>query len=473
MAETSANASLSAPTGPAGAPTSELPLTSEPKTAPVFKPVWDLPWPAELLGCIQTTEGDWKARNMAKPSFPDDLAATRAFLATVPSKSQNSYLAELERLLYWVYYIHKKPISSFVLDDRLAFENFLRDPQPTEFWCIDHPIGNTTRYSPAWRPFQMRAVPAAGVDPERRRLLAPGDDVKWIDPASGRARDNPGLSEPSIARATRIICQFMGWLRRSGYLRRDPWWISNRSRNWPKGFARPQEKHRLKRLPLAPMRADDWRYVVRALDETKEVTGAAARRWLRLRCLMYWTFYVNPTPMALSEAMDSDISWFTDGDSTVGIWRTIIRRHDGIQPLWLPLNEVMAKSYMEWKAACGYHSVNALRLSSLPVFQRLTDPPDGKLTRHQIHNLQKRMLKAGAAYARTVANDPDASDRLQRAVDSRLRHLVPTLEGRIQRAREYTAEVGRFTLGHANAYLFADSPWPKEPIKFEDCLTLP
>lgn len=466
MAGTSVDGNLSEPSGPglthAGAP-----------DTPGFRPAWDLSWPAELLGGIQTTEVVWKARNVPKPSFTNDLAAAKAFLATVPSKSQNSYLAELERLLYWVYYIHKKPVSSFTLEDRLAFENFLRNPQPTEFWCLDHPIGNTTRYSPAWRPFQMRAVPASDVDPERRRLLAPGDDVKWIDPASGRARDNPGLSEPSIVRATRIICQFLGWLRRAAYLQRNPWWISKRSRDWPQGIARPQVGHRLKRLDVAPMRADDWRYVVRALDETKKNVGAAGRRWLRLRCLMYWTFYINPIPMALAEAMDSDINWFSDGDSTIGIWRTIVRRHDGFQPLWIPLNEIMAKSYLEWKLVCGFHSIPALRLSSLPVFQRVTDPPDGTLTRNQIHNLQKRMLKAGSVYARTVANDPDAADRLQRAVDSRLRHLVPTIEGRLQRAREDATMFGRITVEHANAYVYADSPWPKEPIKFEDCLNLP
>lgn len=472
MAETSADGYIGEPVGLEAGPTSTLAKAGAP-SAPRFKPAWDLNWPAELRGRIQTTEVYWRILNVAKPSFEDDLAAAKAFLATVPSKSQAYYLAELERLFYWVYYVHKIPLSSFELKDRLAFEYFLRDPQPTEFWCLDRTIGNTTRYGPTWRPFKTRAVPASEVDPERRRQLAPGDDVKWVDPVSGRARDNPGLSEPSIVRATRVICQFMGWLRNIGYLQRNPWWISNQSRDWPDGIARPQSRHRLKRIGLEPMRADDWQYVVRALAEAKEATGAAGRRWLRLRCLMYWTFYINPTPMALAEAMDSDINWFTDGDSTVGIWRTIARRKDGMEPLWIPLNDVMAKSYMEWKSACGFHSINALRLSALPVFQRVTKPPEGALTRNQVHKLQKRMLEAGSAYARKIANDPDSADRLQRAIDSRLRHLVPTVEGRLQRAREDTAAFGRITVGHANSYLFADSSWPKEPITFADCLTLP
>lgn len=59
-----------------------------------FKPVWDLHWPAELRGRIQTTEVFWKSLNVAKPSFEDDLAAAKAF---IPS-SQNPWLRALEVL---------------------------------------------------------------------------------------------------------------------------------------------------------------------------------------------------------------------------------------------------------------------------------------------------------------------------------------------------------------------------------------
>ena len=424
-------------------------------------------WPRNLLGRPQESDDDpdWAPRPKPPVTMANDLKAIKAYLASAPAKSREAYRAELERLLYWIYYTHKTPLSSFKVKDREAFEAFLRDPQPTEFWCASEPPGNIARYSPKWRPFMMRAIPASEVAVADRKVWAPGDGVLWIDPASGRARDNPGISEVSVAKAVSVVRGLMGWLVDQGYLGYNTW--DARS---PRRRRGRRHGHRLKDGETDLLQWSDWQYVISAHDQARVGVGKDARSWLRLQCLLNWTVYLDPVPTALANAMDADIDWFTDGTDTVGIWRTVTQSHMGLEPIWLPLHESMVTSYLAWKAECGFLSLQSLKESRLPVFQRLSDPPDGAMTSHQLHNLQKQLMKAGADYARTVANDQEAALRLYRAVDSRLRHTVPNAEGRLHLIRMSTARRGRISLGQADKYLFADQTVPAYSISIQDCL---
>lgn len=64
-----------------------------------------------------------------------------------------TYQKEVERLLLWCVYQHKKPLSGL---DRADFENyfnFLSNPQPAKFWCALSGGRGNKRGTKNWKPF--------------------------------------------------------------------------------------------------------------------------------------------------------------------------------------------------------------------------------------------------------------------------------------------------------------------------------
>ena len=68
-----------------------------------------------------------------------------------------AYRKEAERFLAWAVVERGKALSSLVHEDCIAYRDFLADPQPAARWC--GPM--TSRFSPAWRPFQGPLAPAS------------------------------------------------------------------------------------------------------------------------------------------------------------------------------------------------------------------------------------------------------------------------------------------------------------------------
>lgn len=81
----------------------------------------------------------------------NDYEAIAAWLSrwTDSPNTHRAYRKEAERLLAWAIVERGKALSSLMVEDCIAYRDFLLDPQPRERWC--GPM--VARFSPAWRPF--------------------------------------------------------------------------------------------------------------------------------------------------------------------------------------------------------------------------------------------------------------------------------------------------------------------------------
>lgn len=82
----------------------------------------------------------------------NDWSAIQCWLREFEGSEQTwrSYRKEAERLLLWSLTRLNKPISSMTREDFQAYQQFLANPQPTDYWCGPR----AERYSDEWRPFQ-------------------------------------------------------------------------------------------------------------------------------------------------------------------------------------------------------------------------------------------------------------------------------------------------------------------------------
>jgi site-specific recombinase XerD len=80
-----------------------------------------------------------------------DLEAVNAWLARHETQTTTrAYRKEVERLIVWAILERRKPLSSLMQEDAVAYRAFLRSPAPRDRW-----IGPARpRSSPDWRPFQ-------------------------------------------------------------------------------------------------------------------------------------------------------------------------------------------------------------------------------------------------------------------------------------------------------------------------------
>lgn len=87
--------------------------------------------------CQIQASDDWKAIQCWLTEF-DDSPHTR-----------RKYCTEAERLLLWSIRQQRKPISGLLREDFQAYQRFLANPLPANYWCGP----KAPRHSPAWKPF--------------------------------------------------------------------------------------------------------------------------------------------------------------------------------------------------------------------------------------------------------------------------------------------------------------------------------
>lgn len=105
-----------------------------------------------------------KALGEALINAKDDAEAISSFLQEFSDSplTLKSYAKEIERLLLWCIHIAKCNISSLRRDDLVAYEAFLRNPQPKKVW-----VGSKAprqlkdgSVNPNWHPFSGKLVDA-------------------------------------------------------------------------------------------------------------------------------------------------------------------------------------------------------------------------------------------------------------------------------------------------------------------------
>jgi site-specific recombinase XerD len=95
--------------------------------------------------------GALRAAEQSLIAANNDLEAVACWLREYlySPKTLESYWTEAERLLLWAGELRGKSLSALSLDDFVAYENFLADPQPASLWCG----ARTRRGTSQWRPF--------------------------------------------------------------------------------------------------------------------------------------------------------------------------------------------------------------------------------------------------------------------------------------------------------------------------------
>lgn len=113
-----------------------------------------------------------------------DLEALRVFLekhAGSPG-THRLYEREIERLVLWAHHARGLALSSLAAEDFVAYEAFLRKPQPEGLWCGPR----AHRDSEDWRPF----VGPLGDEAVKTALAAVNSALTWLQEA-GYLAGNP------------------------------------------------------------------------------------------------------------------------------------------------------------------------------------------------------------------------------------------------------------------------------------------
>jgi len=85
----------------------------------------------------------------------DDYQAVMLWIQSKRSPhTQRTYRREAERLMLWAILIRGKALSSLNLEDCLAYQTFIRDPQPSKDWCGKLGSRGNRRFGPLWKPFE-------------------------------------------------------------------------------------------------------------------------------------------------------------------------------------------------------------------------------------------------------------------------------------------------------------------------------
>lgn len=263
-------------------------LTSSVQTAPLEL----VALPVELDGSRGSNRASSGTRQI---NADNDIDAIKAWLARFFDKQTTleNYRREAERLLLWSTLELRKPISSLTHEDWLAYQQFLRDPQPASRW-IAAEGRKYPRTHQGWRPF-------AGP-----------------------------LSISSQRQAAVILNTLFSWLVNAGYLAGNPLSLSRERRRRPAS--------RVSRY------FDDelWSEVKMTVDSMPRETPREREHYLRLRWLVSLCYVCG---LRISEIAGNTVGGFfqrRDRGGDERWWLEIIGKGDKVRIVPVP-DELMVE----------------------------------------------------------------------------------------------------------------------------------
>lgn len=303
-----------------------------------------------------------------------------------------SYRKEAERLMLWCAQ-QRSPLSDLTLEDFLAYQRFLSDPQPAERWMMV-PGRKPARSSPAWRPF-------AGP-----------------------------LSPVSQRQAMSILNAMLSWLVEAGYLAGNPLALSRRKR-----IAAPPRVTRF--LPQ-----EHWQAVkttVEAIPTTsaRKAAHAARSRWL------FSLLYIGA--LRISEICVATMGGFFARPSANGTARWWLEATGkGGKTQLVPATDELMAELIRYRRANGLSALPA-QGDEMPLLLPLIGPPK-PMARSAIHEIVKDVMSATAQRLRTQGAGFDgAAAHIEQASAHWLRHTAGSYL-----SEHVDLKVVRDNLGHAN-----------------------
>lgn len=301
---------------------------------------------------------DWDALQLWLARF-DDQPNTKA-----------AYEKEVVRFYVWVLVTRKKPLSSVMLEDWAAYQQFMKAPQPAALWVSDK---RRARTSAEYRPF------------------------------SGP------LSESSQRYAHTVLKSLFTWLHQAGYLAGNPLVLS-----------KPSKKPG--RLIERFLPADLWQTVLSGVEQLPRESLSDKRRYAQARWLVS-LFYLTGirTSEAVAATMGSLHALEDKLQARARYFLRIVGKGDKERDV--PVADEFLQEMLHYRKAFGLEGLPQ-RGEPTPLVMSLQAKQRKPLTRQALY-LQLKAIFEDAAEQLAPTN-PEGAAHLRKASTHWLRHTAAT-----------------------------------------------
>ena len=342
--------------------------------------------------------------NRPQISAITDIDAVTAWLSQYAASPNTftSYRKEAERLLLWSTGVMKKPVSSLVHEDVLAYQQFLSNPLPAAQWIMRRGK-KVTRTHPDWRTF---------VGP-----LAPS----------------------SIGQAIIILNGMFSWLVAAGYLAGNPLSLSRRRKR--------NAKPRITRY----LDDETWSAVKRTIDALPRESEREREHYFRLRWLFSLLYVCG---LRVSEVTQNTMGGFfclrsVDGEERW--WLEVTGKGDKTRII--PATDELMVELARYRRVKDYgpfptHGETPPLL--LPIGKQ-TRP----LTRAAVHGILKQIFRKTAVHIRTRGIDFESTaQHVEQASAHWLRHTAGShMANNKVDLRHVRDNLGHDSISTTNTYL--------------------
>lgn len=337
-----------------------------------------LPW---LVGIAVLAGGDGPLRSTETPQIRavNDVEAVAAWLSeyALEPNTLAAYRREAQRLLLWASYARRKSLSWLLREDYLAYEMFLRDPQPRALWCGPR----KPQTSADWRP-----------------LAGP-------------------LGPSSIRQSFIILNTMLSYLVSACYLSANPFALDRSRRRRHRQAAASLESVSVDRaLPKGLYQALQRAVLGLPRRSQKDCRAAARLRWV-----LSLGFALGPRSSEMVNAQMGDVRLVCD-DEGVGRWWWFLIGKGGKRAR-LPMPEDLINELRRYRQVMGLPQ-NPTPNESTPLICRLgTRAGYRAITRNQLYRIVKGLVLVAADSLRAHGRGQEA-EHIARASTHWLRHAA-------------------------------------------------
>ncbi|WP_249975722.1 tyrosine-type recombinase/integrase [Vreelandella olivaria] len=337
----------------------------------------------------------------------NDIQAVAAWLAEYQDSPQTlkSYRREAERLLLWLSRENKQ-LNHVDREILRQFENFLMDPQPSEYW-----VGPTKpRHHPNWRPFRGGLSPAS-----RRQSLV-------------------------------ILQGLFDWLVEAGWVSRNPFKLmrdkSRRLNNQIQRIERYFER-------------ELWEWLWQWINQPPhEQSSRALYEHARRRFIFAFAYLLAPR---ISEMANTQMLDFQQSEGRW--WWVVVGK--GSKLARIPVPDDMLTCLRQWRGALGLPGLPEHQEQS-PVIRALDK--QRRISDNQLYRLIKGAFTDAAEALEAQNGKPAYISALRQATPHWLRHTSITHQAQSGVSLRYLAESARHArLDTTTRYLHSEeAEWHRE-----------
>jgi integrase/recombinase XerD len=350
------------------------------------------------LSAFDGSTGSNRSHGDMQIAATNDAQAILAWLIQFKDNKNtfDSYRKEALRLYIWSVVQASKPVSSLTHEDLLAYDEFLSNPQPSDYWVAE----------------------------KGRRFGF--DDERW--------RPFHGPLAVSSKRQSKVILNSMfSWLVSAGYLKGNPLGLSKKR----KKRSTPKVIHCLDPMTWAEVKA----YITRL---SKYEDPVQQLHYVRIRWLFSLLYMTGMRISEVAHAVMGDFYCRRDNEGNFNWWLGVVGKGGRLRNIPIS-NELMdeLKVYRQFLKLSDTPSAS----ETTPLFAS-TRNPSKMLTRSSIHALVKNVFACVADELR-LSEDPQ-KDQKANALEEASTHWLRHTYGSHMANSGADLRVVRDNLGHSS-----------------------